>query len=380
MDTIRAGKFFLKQRGTKGTWQICWYEGRQTRTVSCGTSDVQVATELLFKHALRNERAPSTTDAQLAHVLMSYYENYGQALPSAGQARIAFREANEFWPDADVSKLTRPEQLRFIAQQRAAGYADWTIQNQLGRVWAALNWARRDNPQLIVPDMVTAADWKPILEHRDRVYTPEELGLLLSVAAAHEHWWRFTVLAIGTAGREAAIRELTWAQIDTRVGRIALNPPGRRQTSKRRAIVPIAPTLASELDSWGVQPIGPVVSRDGQPVLSREFFDAMLSKTGLDGGPHTIRHTVRTWLAEQDVPDAQADMFMGHLGAGSRTGAKYIHRRPEYLSAVKDSVESLYVAVAPYVTSERRLLVPGDARVNRVASLQKSLDESAAYA
>lgn len=65
-----------------------------------------------------------------------------------------------------------------------------------------------------------------------------------------EHWRRFLVLAVGTASREAAIRELKWDQVDLRIGRIKLNPEGRRQTKKRRATVPIAPTLAAELASW----------------------------------------------------------------------------------------------------------------------------------
>lgn len=49
-----------------------------------------------------------------------------------------------------------------------------------------------------------------------------------------EHWWRFLVLAVGTASREAALRELKYDQIDLRLGRIRLNPEGRRQTKKRR--------------------------------------------------------------------------------------------------------------------------------------------------
>ena len=37
------------------------------------------------------------------------------------------------------------------------------------------------------------------------------------------------MLAVGTASREAALRELTWQQVDLRRGRIRLDPDGRLQ-------------------------------------------------------------------------------------------------------------------------------------------------------
>src|SRR5205085_2929265 len=61
------------------------------------------------------------------------------------------------------------------------------------------------------------------------------------------------------------------------------------------------------------------------------------------------RHTVRTWLAEAGVPDAEADVFMGHKAEGSATGKRYIHRRPEYLQSVTDGIEALYAALAVLV-------------------------------
>jgi hypothetical protein len=41
------------------------------------------------------------------------------------------------------------------------------------------------------------------------------------------------VLAVGTASREAGLRELTWHQVDLKVGRIYINPAGRRRQTKK---------------------------------------------------------------------------------------------------------------------------------------------------
>jgi len=54
---------------------------------------------------------------------------------------------------------------------------------------------------------------------------------------------------------------------------------------------------------------------------------------------------VRTYLAEHGVPDAEADVFMGHREEGSATGRRYKHRRPEYLHSVAEAIEQLYAEI-----------------------------------
>ena len=106
-----------------------------------------------------------------------------------------------------------------------------------------------------------------LLRDRDQTYSLAELASLFNAASdqpqdlryTRAHWWRFMVLAVGTASREAALRELTWHQIDLRLGRIHLNPDSRRQTKKRGATVPITPTVANELECW---------TRDGANVMT----------------------------------------------------------------------------------------------------------------
>jgi integrase len=106
-----------------------------------------------------------------------------------------------------------------------------------------------------------------VLQDNQQTYSLHELAALFSAASdqtdelryTREHWWRLLVLAVGTASREAALRELTWEQIDFRLGRIRRNPEGRRQTKKRRPTLPIAPTVARELASWG---------REGSHIIS----------------------------------------------------------------------------------------------------------------
>jgi len=351
----RAGKFFLKQRGKQRIYQICWYDSAtgQIARLTTGTADLEEARTALYRHALEHVQPIHGTDAQLAAVMQSYYIHYAQHLPSSHCQRAAQADALEIWGDPNVSELKRTKQLELVVALRARGLSDWTIDSRLNRIWASMNWHKRDHAEFVVPEQITAEDWKPVLEDRDRTYSLEELAALLDAAAeppqdiryTREHWWRFMVLAIGTASREAALRELKWDEVDLRVGRIRLNPPGRRQTKKRRPTVPIAPTLAAELASWSRDGES-VVSYYGRALATREFYDLLAERAGVMGGPNVIRHTVRTWLAEYGVPDSDADVFMGHRPEGTATSRRYIHRRPEYLRSVSDGIEALYDALA----------------------------------
>ena len=65
-------------------------------------------------------------------------------------------------------------------------------------------------------------------------------------------------------------------------------------------------------------------------LATREFYDRLAEEASVPGGPNIIRYTVRTCLDKGGVPDAEADVFMGHKPEGSATGKRYIHRRPEY--------------------------------------------------
>jgi hypothetical protein len=58
---------------------------------------------------------------------------------------------------------------------------------------------------------------------------------------------------------------------------------------------------------------------------------------------------VRTWLAEVGVPDAEADVFMGHKAEGSTTGKRYVHRRPGFLKSVSEGIELLFTALSDRV-------------------------------
>ncbi len=177
----RAGRFFLKMRGKQRIWYICWYNAAtgQADRLSTGTSDRETARSALYEHALRGDRPAHERDAQLATVMQTCWLQYAQHLPSAQTHLAAQRDALEAWGDITVQELDRRKQLHFVAVLRARGLSDWTISTRLARIWAMMNWYKRDNPQLLVPEQITAADWKPVLSDCEQTFSLDELAALL---------------------------------------------------------------------------------------------------------------------------------------------------------------------------------------------------------
>jgi integrase len=314
----------------------------------------QSATRVRAQRTERGGRIIVLQDAQLAEVLATYYTSYGSSLPGAHVFRAAARDALQIWGDLDVSELGAEEQDRFVATLRDRKLVDWTIQTKVNMIWAAMRWVRRRfNKHLVVPDKIKAQDWKPVLPDRTQTFSRKELAALLDAAGtpgtdgrrAHEHWWRFMVLAIGTASRITALLELTWSQVNLEDGFIALQPDKRPKTKKRRATVSIAPTLAAELARWD-RDSERVITRLGHPVYSRGFFAELAQAAQVLGSANVIRHTMRTRMAKAGVPEVQADIWMGHKEEGSPTGRRYKHLAPTYLAQARDATEDTFRELA----------------------------------
>ena len=175
--------------------------------------------------------------------------------------------------------------------------------------------------------------------------------LLAAADAAAPHLRLFTYLALFTAGRAGALLELAWDQIDLGVRpRIRLNPEGREQTDKGRAIVPAANRLAVVLrearavaEAAGTLDLPVVHWRRRQVRSVRKGFRALVKAAGLSVTgrtrvtPHVLRHTAATWMAMRGVPLARVAQFLGQKI--ERTTERYIQWTPEYLEDARAALD-----------------------------------------
>ena len=173
--------------------------------------------------------------------------------------------------------------------------------------------------------------------------------------------------------------------------------PDRQQSSKRRSIVPIAPTLApwlmglqgkvivyrAEIAEHRRKPGGPThFERDCYNVgnafdhclieagPSRVFHDqygvpVMLpprrkigeterrAKLSGIGSPNTLRHTIITEMHRRGVAEAQIETASGHAGEGTNK-RNYRHLRPDDLAELIEAVESFWADIDAFTHVHRR--------------------------
>jgi integrase len=148
----------------------------------------------------------------------------------------------------------------------------------------------------------------------------------------------FTWIAMETASRKRAIEELRWDQVDLQARLIRLNPPGRRQTSKRRPTVPISSALMKVLERAG--PATGLVLGNSSSIerpfatLCRAAHRTTGNEKFLTITPHVLRHTWATLAARAGVSLFE---IAGVLGDSIATVQRvYAHHCPDYLrSAVE---------------------------------------------
>ena len=212
-------------------------------------------------------------------------------------------------------------------------------------------------------------------EPRERIMSIEEAAYLWA-AAVHEHERACLRLALGTLARPEAILELSSFQIDCGARLIRLNPPGRKQTKKRRPTVPMCETLAPHVTGL---PPGPVVSYKGRAVknirgpinrlkkrarrmvrdeaaraarrcrrtgrrgeawaaiaAARACGDALLEIT-----PYTIRHTMASVPRKRQVPPWEVAGFLGHT-SGYKTTERHAIFDPDHLGQAVQAIDAYF--------------------------------------
>jgi integrase len=340
---FQIGDYWLSKRPGSNQWCRTWYcrDTRQTKRHSLGTADIREAREALAvwfaKYGKLTEQDPAITPVEL--VFSRYYEQHASKIASAEMARIALAYWLEFFAGRSVDALTPQEQRRFAKVLQDGGRSNGYIKRILTVGKAALGWAVKEGELRYSPPVISWEDGEP----KDRVLTVDESRALW--AAAHKpHERMYLALAFGTMSRPEAILELRRDMVDFDRRLIDTNPPGHKQTRKRRPVVPVPDFLLPMLAD---APDGVLVQWKGQPIASFKTAFRRIRRDaglGLDVVAKTIRHTMATELRTQDVPEAEIEGMLGHR-AFKRTTGVYAKYRPDYLGEARVAVDAYMARV-----------------------------------
>jgi integrase len=157
--------------------------------------------------------------------------------------------------------------------------------------------------------------------------TDAEIDRLLAAAVTPDRMSRverFCWIALDACARRAAIEHLRWdtGQVDFEARLLHFNPPGREQTSKRRASVPMSGRLLSVMQRAYEERTGPWVLDSCGSVYTS--LRRVAERAGVEGvHPHVLRHTAAMELLGHGVDRAVIALWLGHESV--ETTQMYLH-------------------------------------------------------
>ena len=306
--------------GDNGVYNIHWTEpGGRNKRVSTRQRDLGKA-EAVFGEWLILEREAPRPDALTVAAAWSVYLTK-HIEPNAAAPDTATNSWKNLEPQfgALTAAALSQDLLDDYVAKRGAGKIGrpaqpQTCRRELSVMFTALRFARQAVPE----GLKLPAEGEP----RDRWLRADETRRLFDAAAALRRGprlsrgERFLWLALETAARKTALYELTWDRVDFETNVVHLDVPGRKQTKKRRAAVPISRALRpillrayKERETDMVLDHGAEIWPTAQTIAVKAGFGGERApvKTGKKPratgiSPHVLRHTAATHMARRGVP------------------------------------------------------------------------------
>lgn len=315
-------EYAIVERKGSANLYLEWRERGQKvgRSTGCrGLDDAKRrAREIILESADIRDAKPQ--DTPLLATLDRYYLQRGSKLPSKATAKRALALWREHWGEqATVADLTIAAQERFVEWLRDRGYADGYVRRVVGFGRTATNraWKRGEVTQVPFIELPPGGDPYP-----NRATRAQLVALLNTPMPAHVV--AYVLIRLNTGCRGDAALDLQPFQIDWQENAVRLNPAGRRQTTKRRPVVPLTRTLARFLGRLS----GPYYAGwNGKRTASiKTTWRKVRAKAGLPAwfAPKVLRHTVASELRRRGVPKWDVAGLLGHEdNTGSATTGDY---------------------------------------------------------
>jgi integrase len=341
----------------------------RTRRASLRTEDLKTAERLLAEIVVKG--APKTVNAPLSAVLLDYFENRTDKLPSKKPARAAGRQLLAFWGETvRVAAITEAKQKEFAEKSIAKGNSLSYISRNLSVLAAA--FAHAQIHQKVIFGQAAMRDrWALRPKATGRVFVPsdDDLAKFLELPVV-EDFWRWEIMSLLTGARPEAVLQLTPGQREREVGLVALNPADRVQNKKFRATVREPKALTTWLDRWEEEMRaakrksqclgeGEYVDISGDPYCGYASMESVQSAIeGYRGGKNSntntkvalprlsaksFRHKVTTVLRKARLSEDEIGIQLGHRREATRTTAGYGEWDPDYLTAVADALDAWFL-------------------------------------
>lgn len=275
-------------------------------------------------------RAPWVTrpnEVTFSQLCDAYLDVHGAAIRDVERAKAAIElHLRPFFGIYRAADLKALLVIKYQAQRAAAGAAPATVNREWNVLRAVMSFAAKH--ELIAQNPIKKGTVKPLAapEPKSEFFEPAEWRAFIANAGP-----KMAPLFRGlfyTAARLGELLTLTWAHVDQK-RRVVRISQGKTQREK---VLPIADALRLELAAL-TPGIGAalVYTIDGRAVYQEEVrraFDDALAAAGIRKHltPHSIRHTVGSWLTIAGVSEAQVAEVLGHRRKSTTAGYSHLRR------------------------------------------------------
>jgi integrase len=366
-----AGQWVGREPGRANLYRF-WNDpgtGRQCRE-SLGTGDLEKAKLVFAKAVLQN--APKTPNSPLAAVLVQYFTERTDKLPSKKQSRNAGKILLRCWGQTmKANAITDAKQKEFAIWSLEQGFGLPYVARNLTVLKAALNHAGVTPPAKIVTTESTMRDrWGLTSKAPRKVFIPgdDELARVLQ-AKMPEKLRRWMIISLLTACRPEAALDVTPSAWRRGIRVLELNPPGRAQNKKFRPIVRVPRVLAVMLEQWEKEGVAEFSGRFcGYTTIEgvKTALDRVVSRPGMPPlSTYSFRHKAASVLRQSRVPEDQISVQLGHKRKDLRTTAGYGEFSPDYLKDASRALDAWALKLRRLVNSHG---IPTNVRTLRKAA------------
>jgi integrase len=314
----------------KGRWAIAEY--RDGQRVSRHRLESRDAAGAAAEFGRLKAAASRPVDPDIG-ILWEAYRNDRAGRRIAENMQWSGKSVLSFFATMKPENITIALCRQYVAQRKRS---PGTTTTELNHLRIVLRWAHKNH----MIDRMPAMELPPRSPPRDQSLTRQDFAALLN-ASETPHLRLFLHLAIATAGRMAALTDLTWDRVDFERGLIYLGEHNVLRPRKGRATVTMTNALRAALSEarqgartkyvleWGGEPIKAV----------RTALGKAARRAGLTGvSPHVFRHSAARWMAEDGVPMREIAAVLGHADE-QITARVYARFSPDYLRGAMASLE-----------------------------------------
>lgn len=306
-------------------WYVSWTESGRTKIKSTGHEDEGLANEWLdgWKIAINSLE----DDPKISDILDKYVDGRKGHVLDHDRLRNGAKALKSTIGSKRASMLT----LEDIKAHTARGAAPGTIRKELSLLQTAARNAGIELVDFHLP---------PKPPPRDRFMTKAEADNLMKACKPY-HLKLAVRMCLATGCRVGAVLGLKWDQVDFGRKIIDFNEPGRQITKKRRAVVPIGPSLIAHLqDAHAIAQSEFVIEFRGKRIKKiKKAFNTAKDLAGLSWvTPHHMKHTAISWMAEAGY---SVDQISDYTETDPET-VRRIYRKinPDSLRDMADTMDS----------------------------------------